>query len=449
MYKNKLALVGVVLLFILGGGIFLFVSKTETVERNYTAVRENVQYARPNLSENTLTYFSGTFFNRINLKNLSATVISDPLFISSPIEQVSYSENFVLFRSNPLESDRDDLSTIVEKASPELAGQPNWWRYNLSEKRYELIRFGGAHKCKDFVLANTTKGLCIMGTGNAGDSLMLFDFSTKKTTQLFSSEDPISNPKVGGDSVYVVVSKLDNTQLIKKTVIQSKQSEEINLGKSKILSYEVTADTMLADTIPSADPTDAEADHDHDVEPEEPSEHKIYFYKTGSKNKSIKIKTEQLNIYVNNDEYVVGKSDGGLLKISSSGKSTELEMASKVGIEKGAKLFSGQDGVMYQIDPNGVLSTSAEVTFPENYRAVGTFDQQSDNAADGQSWIVPVESNHLKAYVFNSKQSASTQVIGIFGDLKKKGFLIEEIKFEWVLEGLDYSIPLTPKYVVY
>ncbi len=137
--------------------------------RDYSEITSNLQNSW--LHNESVYFFSGSFFAKYNLENNKISRLSDYLNIKGGISSVSWDADSVVFQTNPRETDRDDVTTIAQQFN-EKPFLPHWWQYDFQTKQYQLLDFAGINACSSLVQINDKLLACAMPQSVA----ILFEF---------------------------------------------------------------------------------------------------------------------------------------------------------------------------------------------------------------------------------------------------------------------------------
>lgn len=444
---NKRLVVLIVILLVAIGAAGYYVYSHNKPLRDYGKLTSNLQNA--SLIDGSIYFYTGSFFAKYNTNN-SVTRLSDYLYISSGISNVSWSADSVVFQTNPLPQDRDDVTTAAASLGAQQYS-PHWWKYSFKDKQYILLNFAEIDDCSLLVQISDTKLACTMeqSPGSTATDVLLYDTSSKTSKKLISSDNFIDGITGSNSAIYYTETRLSGGQSLKTIGIKSTSDDLLYEGSGK-LTYAVGPNNSvlakdLVESIASAKAGEDERSHSEESNPVAVSQ-KIVLISGGEVVFEKQFKAFPLTVFTSpTDQLMYSSLDGSVKEVTEDGIET-LDKATKNQLEGGDSLYKINER-LYVVSRDGELLTSPD-DINNKHRDPETFDGVKDNDDNSESWIDDTNMSSPGGYLYSSKTPSSLQQLEIDKWLIKRGFWPSEFNFTWVVDGVDFNAPIRPSYIV-
>lgn len=438
MRKNKQLLV--LLLVALGvAGLILFFRGHQKTTRSYNRVASNLQHSW--LHNSDVYFYSSSFFAKYNLDNHQITRLSDYLYIKNGITSESWSPGSIVFQASSAGADRDDVTT----AASQLGGQPlatHWWRYNFQLKQYQLLTFADQAGCSSLSQLSDELLACVekRSTDNQTYRLLIINPVDKSTKKLASSEDMISGVSSKGDTVYYLTTALGGGQILHSSSLSAPKDTTIYTGEGE-LAYNIDSNRIVVNEVIST------ANDQETRNAATPSKQRLIVL-NGQKiilSKNFRALPGQL--YLDTDGAVRYASTDGLILSLAHDNVQQVSKPEQNPANSGGSLFT-HNKIFFELRSDATLNASSKFSNESGYRSPAGFDPRKDNDTSGNSWVDLASGNVKTAYLYLGNVASSTQEQSVGDNLQSRGFLPSEFNFQWILDGVDFHAPISPKAVV-
>ncbi len=445
MRNKKTLLILAALLAIGATGYYLYSHAKPT--REYGKLSSNLQNSY--VMNDSIYFYTGSFFAKYNTNN-TVTRVSDYLYIASGINNVSWKPDAVLFQTNPLPQDRDDITTAASGLGSQQYS-PQWWKYSFKDKQYQLLSFGNISGCKLVAQINDTELACSkeQEPGSSATDLYLYDLSSKTSKKLLSSDNPIDQLSGSDKTIYYTETRLSGKQSLKAISTKSSSSRLLYEGTGNI-TYAVAPnnEVLVSDALDSTEPSKTTKDDISHSEESSPvaSTQKIVLINGGEAVVEKQFKSLPVTVFVGSAGQLMYSSlDGSVNAVTEDGIET-LDKATKNQLETGDTLYKLNER-LYLINNRNELLTSPD-DINTSHRSPESFDGVKDNDDRSDSWIDDTDMNSPGGYLYSNSVPSSLQQLEIDKWLIKRGFWPSEFSFTWVVDGVDFNAPVRPNYVI-
>lgn len=419
---------------------YLGLSKTKKEDRNYNQATSNLQ--QPWLSDDSVYFYTSSFFARYNLKTLQVERLSDYLYMANSPTGLSWSSDGVVFQSSPSSANRDDITT----ASQQLGVAPyvqHWWRYDFKLKQYQLLYFSDIDRCASLYQIDDENMACIKpGTGGANE-LGVYNTSNKSYKKLFTSDDSISSLSASGNTLYFVQTSLDNQDTLKSVDTGSGTTSEVYKSDGKISFMLGDNRTILISVARPGTQKPSAVSTETISQKLEKATYRIVFFQDNQKTLDKKVNSLPITLYKDGSSLMISSLDGSVKSVDQNGIKT-ISKPTKKALDPGDFLFQ-KDGNIFVLKANGNLLYTGP-TSPQ--RDPSTFNISQGNASSGNSWVDNVENGYRQVFLYLGNVPSSKQQLDVGNNLEKQGFWPSEFNVKWVLDGPDFHAPIKPRAVL-
>lgn len=437
------AIITLVFLFFAVVGLAFFGALHKKSDRTYDTLTSNIQNSW--VHDRQVYYYTGSFFARYDIASDNIDQLSSYLFIQNGITYPSWSSDSVVFRTNPRPTDRDDVTTAASQLGIKPA-TPHWWRYSFTTKQYQLLNFSDIDSCSSVTQLTDDELVC--QTDKASDSgaskLSILTISTRSAQDIATTDDTISSITTKGNNVYFVITSLGGTQTL-YTATDSSLSKKALYKATGDLSYYAYQDgsVLIRDT-PKVAATNSDSDTAKTVVP---AKQKVTLLKNGAAVTTKTFNVLPLSFYETGDQKPAMSSlDGTIWQVGDQGFN-KLFKAIKTPFESGDLLFNIDSAGSYVLRDTGVLAASPRTHSPD-YRQPSSFDIKEDNDPSG-NWLIDAGTGGRRnAFLYLNSTSSSAQEQAVGDYLAKRGFRPSEFNLVWIVDGFEFSAPITPNAIL-
>jgi hypothetical protein len=441
MSRRRLVILGIILLVLLSV-IALGVGNHSAEKRTFGKLTVNVQ--NPWLGGNDVYYYTGSFFAKYDAQNNSIDRLSDYLFIQSGVSSVNWAPNAVVFQTNPSSGDRDDVTTAAGQLGAKPY-QPHWWKYDFQTKQYELIALPGADDCVSITQINSLQLACLapQASGDSSTVLKIFDLSSGTSTNIFSTDDDVSNITSDGQKVYFLLARLSGSQSLHSAGLSTKPQELYS--SNGLLTYYVYGKGRVLINETSNNPKVVSAQDTH----ESPTaiKQKLVLVEGSKTTWSKNIKSLPISFFTDSSgDMLFSSLDGSIKSVDAKGIKTVDKPAVPV-LGLGDFLFTASHK-LYKLSGNGELSSSPAMSRGINKKYPSGFSTKNDNDKAGNSFIDVAGGGKQNVYIFVPNIPSSQQELAVGTMLEQKGFKPSEFNFAWKVDSVGFQAPISPNAIV-
>jgi hypothetical protein len=428
-----------VLVLVALGSYFWHSHHNQHAPPSYQKIATNLQFAHA--SGNKILFFTGSSFASYSLSNNKSTRLSDYVYITGQVTNMSWSDTSATFFVGPT-NDSDQLTVAYSRFGVD-ASIGHWWRYDFATKTLELIHFGGADSCQTLI-ENGLSLYCLrphLGSSQVFD-LLNYDISNKKLSSILQIGQRPSSLQISGNTIFYITTDLSGGQSLHKGGIGTKNVINIYSSRDRIMSYAVgSGGDILLDQTPTTQSVPMDKRDSNDGS-QSSLKQKVVLINSNGKILSKKSINGKLGISLslpnNNIEFVV--PDGWML-VPQKGKLVK----DSSGINRDVIVASVNSDTKYFVDNQNNLYSSSNVTM--SYKPSDSFTEQLNQDGSG-IYVGSIQDGRNAAYIYNWQKGFNDNAQDIDTFLHSLHYDPNQFYFLWQLESNKGTVPVNDNAVV-
>lgn len=406
-------------------------------EAGYQTLHPNMQNAKQD--GDSVYFYTGSYFAKYDLKTKATQRISDFLLIAEPIDHLVWQKDSVIFRSGLPSKAYDDLSiSIGNLSSPK--SQNYWWRYDLINKKYELLETASTNNCLELLPYHDSL-LCASADLNLQTAASVLQiFSDGQTKKLYSGSDPIRKLSVNGDAIYLISRAVSGKESIKKIVANN--TSDAYQSKGIVQDYGVISNDKLLVAWSPKQPQQDSSDPEHEGTK---TEYNLVLTDGKKDLSKTKIQGSRLSFSGSGDQTGIVTEKGDIYTLNKD-KLKQLKQGSRTEADISGVLISG-DSTYYTTVSSKLLTQSSQQV--NNQRSINQFDIDGDNDPNARYAIDrPDEDGTTLVKLYDGSQTFSQQAPLIEKTLQEDMFDPSMFKFSWSLNSSSQTVPVIPNAIL-